>query len=111
MRVKKLQMIDPGFCGKVNVYIIVKVYGSVNPETGFSYTEMEYEYAKEKDIPVLVFAIDDSAVLPKEEVEQDTDKIEKLRLFREKAITNRLTGIWKTNDELTENLLLPSYVQ
>lgn len=88
------------------ILIIGKRYGSVNPKTDFSYTEMEYEYAREKGIPVLVFAIDDSAVLPEEKVDQDTGKIEKLGLFREKALTNRLASIWKTNDELTGQLAI-----
>lgn len=88
------------------VLIIGKRYGSINPTTGFSYTEMEYEYAKEKGIPVLVFAIDDSVVLPEEKVEQDSSKIEKLRLFREKAMANRLANIWKTSDELTGQLAI-----
>lgn len=88
------------------VLIIGKRYGSVNPSTGFSYTEMEYEYAKEKGIPVLVFAIDDSVVLSEDKIEQNPVNIEKLRLFREKALTNRLAGIWKTNDELTGQLAI-----
>ena len=40
------------------VLIIGGRYGTVNPQTGKSYTEMEYDYAIEKKIPVLVFAID-----------------------------------------------------
>lgn len=88
------------------VLIIGKKYGSVNPTTGFSYTEMEYEYAKEKGIPVLVFAIDDSVALLENKVEQDFGKIEKLRLFREKAMTNRLASIWKTSDELVGQLAI-----
>lgn len=88
------------------VLIIGKRYGSVNPTTGISYTEMEYEYAKEKGIPVLVFAIDDSVELPMEKVEQDAGKIELLRLFREKAMTNRLASIWKTSAELTGQLAI-----
>jgi hypothetical protein len=88
------------------VLIIGKRYGSVNPSTGISYTEMEYEYAKEKEIPVLVFAIDDSVILPEEKKENDPNKIEKLKLFREKAMTNRLASIWKASDELTGKLAI-----
>ena len=88
------------------VLIIGKRYGSVNPSTGISYTEMEYEYAKEKEIPVLVFAIDDSVILPVEKNENDPAKIEKLKLFREKAMTNRLASIGKTSDELTSKLAI-----
>jgi len=72
------------------VLIIGKRYGSVNQTTGKSYTEMEYDYAKEKGIPVLVFAIDDSIVLDKQKVEQEPVNIEKLKIFREKAMANRL---------------------
>ena len=86
------------------VLIIGKRYGTVNVSTGYGYTEMEYEYAKEKGIPVLVFAIDESITLSGEKVEQDPDKIEKLKLFREKAMTNRLASIWKSSDELTGQL-------
>ena len=39
------------------VLIIGKRYGSIHPETGISYTEMEYDYAISKDVPVLVFAV------------------------------------------------------
>jgi hypothetical protein len=88
------------------ILIIGKRYGSVNPDTGVSYTEMEYEYAKNKDIPVLVFAIDDSVVLPCDKQEQDDKKIEYLKNFRKKALTNRLASIWKTSDELTGALAI-----
>ena len=49
--------------------ILGKRYGSVNEKTGISYTEMEYNYAIDKGIPVLVFAIDDSVELENEKVE------------------------------------------
>lgn len=88
------------------VLIIGKRYGTINTKTCLSYTEMEYEYAKEKGIPVLVFAIEDSVLLPEEKIEQDPIKMEKLKLFREKAMTNRLASIWKTSDELTGKLAI-----
>lgn len=39
------------------VLIVGGRYGSVNESTGLSYTEMEYDYAVENNIPVLVFAL------------------------------------------------------
>ena len=83
------------------ILILGMRYGSINPSTGISYTEMEYEYAKEKGIPVLVFAIDDSIDIPKEKIETDVEKLEKLKSFRNNALTNRLASIWKNIDELT----------
>ncbi len=82
------------------ILIIGKRYGSINEETGLSYTEMEYEYAREKGIPVLVFALDESVELPEEKTETDPKKINSLKEFRKKALTNRLVSIWKTQDEL-----------
>lgn len=88
------------------VLIIGKRYGSISPETGISYTEMEYDYAIDKGIPVLVFAIDNSVELPIEKTETDFDKIKKLEAFRNKAMTNRLATIWQTSDELTGRLAI-----
>jgi hypothetical protein len=88
------------------ILIIGKRYGSVNPDTEISYTEMEYEYAKSKDIPVLVFAIDDSVVLPDDKQDKDKKMIESLNNFRKKALSNRLATIWKTSDELTGALAI-----
>ena len=86
------------------VLIIGKRYGSIHPETGISYTEMEYDYAISKDVPVLVFALDDSVDLPEDKCESDSEKIEKLKAFRSKAMTNRLASIWHSADELTGRL-------
>lgn len=88
------------------VLIIGKKYGSVNPDTGISYTEMEYDYAISKGIPVLVFALDMSVELPPEKCESDATKIEKLQAFREKAMTNRLATVWKTVEDLTGTLAI-----
>lgn len=88
------------------VLIIGKRYGSVNALTGLSYTEMEYEYAKQKQIPVLVFAINESINLSDDKMENEKDKIEALKLFRQKAMTNRLASVWKTPEELTGALAI-----
>lgn len=88
------------------VLIIGKRYGSVNTLTGLSYTEMEYEYAKQRHIPVLVFAINESINLSDDKVEKETDKVEALKQFRQKAMKNRLASVWKTPDELTGALAI-----
>ena len=88
------------------VLIIGKRYGSIHPETGISYTEMEYDYAIGKDIPVLVFALDSGVDLPPEKCENDPDKIQKLEAFRSKAMTNRLASIWSSVVELTGKLAI-----
>lgn len=83
------------------ILIIGKRYGSINEQTGLSYTEMEYDYAKQLGIPVLVFALDEAVPVSEDKMEADQVKIDALRAFRQKALTNRLATIWKTQDELT----------
>lgn len=76
------------------ILIIGNRYGSVNEETGLSYTEMEYSYAKQKGIPILVFAINphDQTV--------ETKYLDKLQKFRSAAMGNRLVSLWKDSSEL-----------
>lgn len=88
------------------VLIIGKRYGSISQETGISYTEMEYNYAISKNIPVLVFAIDEGVELSEDKVDSDPEKIEKLAEFRRKAMTNRMATVWHTVEELTGHLAI-----
>ena len=62
-------------------------YGSIDTESGISYTEKEYNYAKSKGMPVLVVIKETSAIT---DTEKDTgdDKYDKMRMldeFREKV--------------------------
>lgn len=88
------------------VLIIGKRYGSINPDTGISYTEMEYNYALEQGVPVLVFALDASVNLPPEKTESEPEKIKKLDEFRTKAMTNRLASVWTNAEDLTGKLAI-----
>lgn len=88
------------------ILLIGKRYGSINEDTELSYTEMEYDYAKSKNIPVLVFAIDSSVNLPDKKIDEDVEKKYKLKCFKEKAMNNRLASIWKTNDDLVGQLAI-----
>jgi len=82
------------------ILIIGKRYGSINEKTGISYTEMEYNYAIDKGIPVLVFALDDSIKLPERKIEKDDIKKGKLAEFKNKAMKNRLASVWKDSSDL-----------
>ena len=82
------------------VLIIGARYGSINETTGLSYTEMEYDYAVSKGIPVLVFSLDDSIDVCDDKKEYEEEKIKKLKNFKAKAMKNRLASIWKDNLEL-----------
>ena len=67
--------------------VIGSRYGSIDDETGLSYTEKEYNYAKSKKLPVLVLIKKFSAIA---ESEKDTgddkyDKMRKLDEFRDRV--------------------------
>lgn len=82
------------------VLIIGGRYGSIDPVTGKSYTELEYEYAVEKGVPVLAFAINDINSLSDDKKESNDANKARLALFREKTLKGRLAGIWGNKDEL-----------
>ena len=68
-------------------------YGSIDEETGISYTEKEYNYAKTKGLPILVLIKEPSAI---SESEKDTgndkyDKMKRLDEFREKVKNDKNT--------------------
>lgn len=86
--------------------IIGKRYGSINDETGKSYTEMEYLYAKEKGIPVLVFVLDEAIKVDPAKEEQDPSSIVALRNFKQEALNNRLGCMWTTIDDLVGKVAL-----
>lgn len=82
------------------ILIIGKRYGSVNEKTCLSYTEMEYNYAMDKGVPVLVFAIDDSVEVAKDKTETDAIKLGKLAEFKSRAMRNRLASVWTSPSDL-----------
>lgn len=86
------------------VLIIGGRYGTINPSTGISFTEQEYDYAISKNIPVLVFPHEDPNNLPHEK--RDDENRELLKRFRDKAANNRLCKMWKNSSELVANVII-----
>lgn len=80
------------------VIIVGHRYGSETQE-GISYTEKEYDYAKSLGIPTLGFVIDDSASWPSNRIDDDPDKIMKLKKFKKKVKT-KLIQFWTNKDDL-----------
>ena len=87
------------------VLIIGGRYGTINEETHLSYTEMEYDYAVSKNIPVLVFCIDNVDKLEATKIEKTTIGKNRLNLFREKALKNRLSSFWSNADDLGAKII------
>lgn len=88
------------------ILIIGRRYGSMNESKKLSYTEMEYDYAISKGIPVLVFALDETVNLSPDKVDTDIHKLTKLDDFRKKDMRNRLASIWRSSDDLVGKLAI-----
>ena len=86
------------------ILLIGRMYGSISPVTGKSYTEMEFDYAVEQGIPVLVFALDEHAVVNPEKEEKDVISAGKLAEFRDRAMTGRLVCTWQNEEELLKKI-------
>ncbi|WP_122847382.1 DUF4062 domain-containing protein [Pseudomonas viridiflava] len=80
------------------VLIMANRYGSVTAEN-ISYTEKEYDYARSLQIPCLGFVLESSASWPTNYTDTEADKVESLRLFREK-VKQRPVSFWKNFEDL-----------
>ena len=78
-------------------------YGSVSPRTGKSYTEMEYDYAIEKGLPVLAFPYANIEQLPEKLKDKDLCQIKK---FYEKASNGRMCTIWDNKEKLLSSVII-----
>ena len=81
------------------VLVIAGRYGSL-AEDCISYTEKEFEYAREKDIPILAFVKKDIESIPVSKTDEDSKKKEMLKSFRSKALSGRMANFWDNADEL-----------
>ncbi len=79
------------------VLVLGMRYGSKTSE-GISFTQKEYEYALEKNIPILAFVMKDTVSLSKDKWDDDLSEIKK---FRELVLTNfKMAQFWETKDQL-----------
>ena len=85
---------------QIYILLIGMRYGSIDIDTGKSYTELEYEEARKYNIPVLAFVIDESkcAILPK--YVDVGEKAKKLADFKEKLDSEHLVSRFESIDNL-----------
>lgn len=95
---------------KSDYYILILAgkYGSIEPSSGLSYTELEYDYAQQLGIPTMVFLHYDINTLPMSLNEVDPNIISKLQKFREKA-SKSLAKMWSNAQELKSQVLHSIY--
>lgn len=75
-------------------------YGSISDE-GFSYTEMEYDYAISQGVKVIALVHGSPEKLAVEKVEMDSEAQLKLQEFKKKVTTKRLVKFWEDAKELS----------
>lgn len=80
------------------VLILGGKYGSIEPETNKSYTQLEYEYAVERGVPVSVFYIADKSSLPYSRIEQKFP--DKMDAFVSMVKRNKMCKSWNNADDL-----------
>ena len=85
------------------VLILGGRYGSLT-EDGVSFTEREFDYAKEKGIPILAFLHRNLGNIPLNKSEIDDEKRKKLLEFHNKAKSGRIVQFWETPEELCVNV-------
>ena len=87
------------------ILILGHRYGSMSSE-GIGFTEMEYDYAKSKNIPILTYIRDRNISTTPEERENDPIKIAKLNNFYLKATADKLCNFWSNIDDLATKVAL-----
>jgi hypothetical protein len=80
------------------IVIVAGRYGTVS-SNGLSYTEMEYDYAVSKGIPVLGFVRSDTGAIPFDRTEKSDEGRNKLEAFRKK-VRSRTCGLYSNPAEL-----------
>lgn len=89
------------------VLISAGMYGSIHPETGLSYTEMEFDYAVEIGKPIIrLLHKDPFNVLTGDSIEPSDEGKEKLKSFRRKLEDGKLCEYWNTPKDLKAAVIL-----
>lgn len=85
------------------VVIVAGRYGSVHPDSGVSYTEMEYRYALEAGKPILAFLHENPNLIPSGKCETDPEPREKLSAFRQ-LCEKKLCKYWEGPADLAAKI-------
>ncbi|WP_088244183.1 DUF4062 domain-containing protein [Enterobacter sichuanensis] len=91
------------------VLIVGERYGSISEEDGVSYTEKEFDYARQKNIPTLCFLPGNSFTTTRENRESEPLKIKMLEDFKKKVLDNQLCAFWEREDELIQKISTALY--
>lgn len=88
------------------VLIVGGRYGSIEEKSGKSFTQLEYEYAAEKGIPILFFYHSNPSSIPVIKTDDDPEKRTKLYEFIKLAKEGKLSKEYATPDDLSKKFIL-----
>lgn len=86
------------------VVIVGGRYGSAD-DSGISYTEQEFDYARAKSIPVLAFIHEDPLVIPVGKSDIEAEAKEKLSGFVKKLKAGRVVKFWSDSQSLAASVI------
>jgi len=86
------------------VLIVGGRYGTINPTTGISYTEQEYNYAIDLGIPVLAFVHETPFDLPS--IKRDDKNRDEFETFLKKVKIGRMVKYWNNIDRLIADVII-----
>lgn len=77
-------------------------YGSIDADTGISYTEKEYNYAKKNKIPVIAFLPKNPDNIAKGKMDKDdfANKQKKLEAFKNKVVEEKMVDYYEDSNDL-----------
>lgn len=90
------------------ILILAGRYGSIDKDTKtrIGFVEEEFDYALEKNKPILVFEYSNIGELEEEKTEKKKIMIKKRTQFHQKATNNRLAKRWHNADDLKTKVIL-----
>lgn len=86
------------------VLIVAGKYGSIEKKSDKSYTQLEYEYAKRKNVPIASFVIQNTDALTSTKVEKTTKRIKQLERFKQVVMADKMCKTWSNKDELARHV-------
>ncbi len=95
----KKQLVNCDYC----ILVIADVYGSTTAD-GLSYTEKEYDYAREIGKPVLAFIRSDRGNIRRDNTERDLQKRQRLEAFIEKVQARSPVSFFTTPHHLAREV-------
>lgn len=91
------------------ILIIAGRYGTIDSNTGKSYTENEFDYAESIGLPIMSFLLDDIESLPSNCSERSEENREKLNSFRKRVSTGRCRKSYNSIDDLKAKVVTSLY--